>query len=1257
MKKQHKFLTILLIIVLCVTLLSTLIACTKDNTNTEEVKDSSEFIANGNFEVTTSDIFPKVPGSWTGSAGSTSSGNETETDDDALVAGVIDTTDEIYEKNKKTWNRLANPGAVAKTDSNILMIYNKKNNSYKYTSSSFNLDANKIFRIDISVKTVNIPADSYGAYIKIGNDAFIEFERIKTNGAWLTYSAMIRTSNISSNSLNVVLSNGKDGKKDNNLSQGYVFFDNVVVTEVTGTENGDTAEQKFEKFNESATQKKDDLILGDYSFKNISGSSNPYSARKWTGISSSGSDGETAPTGSVYLEKGIVDKNAKGVPEIANDVSPKGKDSKFLMIYNKKPTAYGYRTDNKIKITASDSEYYKLTVWVYTKEIKSTNGAYIRLKTSTDKDEQIFSLNGIISDKEWTPVEIIIKPDARRSKEIYLQLGLGTGGKNDTAENEQGVAFFDEISLTNATSQDYNDAVAEKRAVDLKSTINGANLIQDADIYTKSNYVEGKYNKNDGITARGELNISNKEITITNNTPTITRYKYNVPFKIAPYNNYRLSLNIKTDIYDDNKGVDIKLYKKVDSTGTKDIELTSITNFNLENVDENKQDNGYVEFVFLIQGDLKEETEVYFEVIMGSGTNLTPDTLVKGSVSMKNFELYNINFSDYNSESGDYVKKHSFKEDGSRTISNGEFNLIDISATKTQYEKMDEEFDEENFLIDNNTKGIFGLPESWTSSSKDEMTKIYAGIFDTENASQKSKLGITGSIPKIPNVGNEKNNTLAISTNKAGSQADKPWGFTSPSISLSKGKYYELSVWMYLVDGTATINVKSASKTNIASFTVNSTTTTQWVEYKFYINAGFDNSTIYLELKVGDNNEDSTAEGIVLFDTVNIIDTLTAEDFEFFKKEIDSSNNTMQAITLSTITFDNATASSDASTLDTPDGWTGSHADSDAPSGEHKSIAGVYNRLHGNLNWFGGEYEDGKSNKPITEEKIASIMDSAPYLKIEDDEDKEEINGINSGVNNNNVLVIHNNAASEYTYTTTLADDSLTQNKYYEISLYVLTYKLASDQNAKIKLKLHNTTYEFSKNDARGIKVNTNTSTSEKWVRYSFFISTKENADIDKVELSVSLGASGKDNYVSGYLFVDNISISEISETRFEAKVPENKFPATSEEEADFKFDKAYSSTNHRIVFTAEELKKDEEVEEEKKETDPYLWLYITSGVIGGLIIIVVAVFLFRRFNLFEKFTKKSNYGEKGNESYNRNRVEANKANAQKRDINKKHQD
>lgn len=1275
MKKQHKFLTILLIIVLCVTMLTALIACDKPNESTGEVKDTSKIISNGNFEVTTSDTFPKTPGSWTASAGSTTSGNETDTDEKALVSGVIDTEQSVYDKNKKTWGRLKNPGKAPNTnDNNILMIYNKVDNSYKYTSSNFTLEANKYYQIDISIKTAELIG--WGAYIKIGGDAFVEFPEINTNNEWLTYSAMIKTSNTASNSLNVVLSNGKDGKKDNKLSNGYAFFDNIVVTEVVNDKDGLTKEEKYKNFkNESetdVTKGVNDLTYGDTSFINVSGSKNPFTARKWTGVSSSGDDGETAPTGSDYMERGIVDITLGDIPTAATDL-PKldiNKDNKVLMISNKQKTAYAYRSDNKIKIESGDNKYYKITVNILTKVEDTTKGAYLMIKSTTDKAESIQTISNINTNGQWEQRSIIVKADKKRSKEIYLQLGLGTGGKGDTLNNVEGSAFFDEISIQEVNADNLTTDEINGAAI-LESTIGSEITITDDPTHA-NNYSDGYYSKYDGIpdgyrgskSDNGSDNKSNGVITIKNDYNGITRFIYNGKIAIEANNHYRLSFKVKTDLIHEDKGIDIKFYKKNNASignNRQDVEVTNstITKFNSANVDEiNIDGEGYTEFTFLFQGELNKTTYVYFEIIMGSGTNLTPDTLVKGSVSLKDFELYKVHYADYSSESGTYVKKNSFKEENDTTITNANFNQIDVSATKTQYEsehkddsnEADRKFDEEEFLNQKedgtgNSKGIFGLPLNWTTSSKDVLKNLYAGVFNVNNSTQKSFLDVTGNITDGLPTGIKDGNTnvLAISTKRAdNNKIGTDWGFTSPSISLSKGKYYQLSVWARTTEAsTARINLLSSSKTVLETLEVQAPTQ-GWREYIFYINAGFDNSTVYLELKLGNNDNESEVFGTVFFDRPTLVE-LTEEKYEEAEK-IDNNEKAYKiATTFSTITFDNVTSNSEDETLDSADGWTGSHADTDAPTGDGKSIAGVYNRNHSNRNWF-GKGLNGEGDEPILPSTLDEIMNSV----VDKDGNKEM-------EKNNNILVINNNVASEYTYSTTLAENSLTAEKYYEISLWVLTYDVAENQTAKLQLKLHNSTYTFDKDDTRGINVNT----GSQWRKYSYFISTEENADIDNVELSISLGTSGKDNYVKGYLFVDNVSISEIDEERFNEQVPVEMFPTTSEEAEKLEYTdevKKVTSVNQRIVFTADDLNKDPEEETEKK-VDPLLWLYITSGIIGGLIIIVAIIFVLKKFNIFAKFSKKTNFNEKGSETYNRNRVDANKSNAQNRDINKKHQD
>ena len=1241
MKTKHKFLSVLLVVLLCVTLCFSLIACDNNTGDNGEVTDSSKYIPNGNFEVTTSDNFPKTPGSWTGSAGSTSSNNETPVDEKSLKSGVIDTNDSVYDKNKKNWDRLKNPYTGNGKDSNILMIYNRKDNSYKYTSGSFSLDANKYYKLTFDVRTDNM--EGYGAYVAITGDTMVEFPSINTKGTWVTYTTYIKTSNIDSNSLSVTVSNGRGGKNDGKLSKGYAFFDNFVVTEL---ENGD----EYNDAKEDQLIKKTDMTLGDPNFTNISGTENLYSARMWTGISSVGSDGESAPTGSDYLERGIIDFNEGGVPTVADDVKDalqkrEGvKDQRVLMINNIKPTAYSYRTDNRIRLESSQDEWYKLSFWLYTKDLKGDVGAYIKLKSSTDKDEEIYKVENLTSNDKWTQISIYIKPDAMRNKDVYLELGLGKGGKNDTESLVSGQAFFDDITLEKvAESSVPSDGNKYEFPAPSSEDFIGAEGLN------TQKYSHAKYDK-DGFTenARGVLSnvvpapedkpfdsVDNL-LKIENKQPTITKYKYNTPFSIEQNKYYRLSIWVKTDLINDKQGINVSLYKVAKNESGKPIAddeaVTTFENINTKVINKNTTNsyNGYTELVFLIEGNYYESTQLYYQIDMGNGTNLTPNSLVQGSVYIADVSLNPISYADYNSESGTYVKKYSVKSQ-SNSIDNATFDNIDLDNTK----KYNKDFDENDFL-NGNTKGVFGTPKSWSFTSSDELDKLNAGVFNVNNTQQLTALGFADSEDALKGMPSQikknNNNVLAISTKAT--ILRNSWGFTSSSISLSKNKYYEVSVWAYCLSGKASISLKSSNKSVMEKFVINQND--GWTEYKFYVNTGFDDFSAYLELALGDpEGQNTDITGKVLFDLPKITE-ITEDMYNSLKDE----TATSKKLTFTTTTFDNVTKSEDDESLDTPVNWSGAHNDSDAPSGLTKSIAGVYNRDHGNRNLF--KDKDGKET--ITEEELINIMNSVP-----NPDGKEGT----QGETNTNILVINNNEASEYEYKTTLADNSLVAESFYEVSLYVLTHNVPDNQHATIRLKLHNDVFEFSLNDKRGINVNT----KDKWTKYSFYIMTGEKADIDNVELSVSLGRSGEENFVSGYLFVDDVTIKKIDEKTFNEKAPADKFPTDEQSDNDFVFDKEISSTTHRIEFEESDLNNPPEEEDENK-ADPLLWLYITSGIIGGLVIIAVIVVLFRKFHVIEKlFPKKNPNGEKGKESYNRDNVNANKSTTSSKSVNEKHKD
>ena len=1262
MKNNKKFLSILLVVALCVTMVFSLIACTpKTPDEKDPVSDEGKYISNGNFENISSEegIFPMTPSSWSNSAGSTSSDNETPVDSKSLVSGVIDTNDDIYNSNKKDWDRLGNPGAIG-ADPNILMIYNRKSNSYKYTSNSFSLDANKYFKVQVSVRTDNV--EGSGGYVSIGGDTLVEFENIDTKGEWITYTAMLQTSNIASNSLTITASNGRLGKNDGSLSQGYMFIDNVVVTEAT-------ADQYNTSTDDSNANRKASLLYGDASFENISGAENPYSTKKWSGVSSVGEDGETAPTGSDHLERGVVDTNSTtALPDSANNITAmENFDTRFLMIDNKKPTAYGYRSDSKIRFTASDKSLYKLSFWIRTEGVEAGKGAYIKVASSTSKDEDpIIEYNNINTDGKWAQVSVYLQPDTLRYKDLYVEVGLGTGGKNDKDLLVKGTAFFDEMTLE--TIDSLPDGITT--GSDNYGTVK-ADPIEEVltHQYDEKSYSHAEYDKDSGITDRGTFktlditdpstwdtsygafpNAPNDKITtlmgFNNANPTITSFKYTPELvndkselTLQQKHYYRLSMWVKTDIVNKNAGLNIQLYKKAEDSSKEDELLTAVDGFNTKKLSEDAQAtyNGYTEIAFLIESDIVESNDIYFQFQLGSGTQFTGASHVEGSAYIAGISMSTIKFADYNSESGDYVKKHSFRTSGG-TIANGEFNNIDIANTEKNYNKINEEakieFKEKDFL-DQNTAGVFGLPKDWTFTSSDELKHLNAGVLDVKNTAQLASLGYPADFDIFKNLPEyekkDNTNVLAIHNNSEivtedGEEARKTWGFTSPSISLTKNTFYEISVYAYVKDGNASINLKNSSKSVISNFELG--VTDGWQEFKFFVETGFDDFTSYLELAIGPNTT-NLKDNSVLFDLPKI----TKISEESYEKGVDIANDeaslvNYNAITFTTTNFDNYTATEEDFTFSTPANWSGSHADSDAPNGKHKSIAGIFTQGHSNRNWLGGD-DTSDPNNVIDDSTLTDIIESVPNINGQGTE----------GATNNNILVINNHEASEYKFSTTLANNSLVEESYYEISIMIRTYQLSEGNTAKIQLKLHNDIFEFSLNEDRGISVN-----HDSWKKYSFYIRTGKDATIDDVELSIQLGSKGKDNYVSGYLFADNITINKITEEIYDAKAPEAAFTEGA-------YNTAITSNTHRVFFEKDDLRTPDP--EPESEADPLLWLYISSGILGVLLIIAMIVVFFKKFKLIEKMFPKKDINKKGSESYNRNNVDANKSSTFTKDVNK----
>ena len=324
---------------------------------------------------------------------------------------------------------------------------------------------------------------------------------------------------------------------------------------------------------------------------------------------------------------------------------------------------------------------------------------------------------------------------------------------------------------------------------------------------------------------------------------------------------------------------------------------------------------------------------------------------------------------------------------------------------------------------------------------------------------------------------------------------------------------------------------------------------------------------------------------------------------------------------------------------------------------------------------------------------IAGVIDKnrTDFSDIGLDTDKPEDLAVYNAIFNNSetnigdrVLVIYNKDNTSYAYTSNSA--TISSGKYYKISIWVLTYKLASTSKvdeyfrptATITLKANNKTYEFgrrlnSESEDYDKSRIVNTSTYEdgvekigKWTEYAFYIYAEKDISSTTATLSVGLGFNTEDYRMSGYVFVDNFSVDEIDEADFIARKDQygedasgnyykdgdnyvqitdanysgTRYKLLSDSEV-AKLDNSLNSQlksdedakqNFRIVFTSDDSNAEPEDNDTNTGDEPkknyIMWLYISIGAVSGVIVIIVVIYLIKKFA--PKRKKKLVKGNKG---------------------------
>ena len=729
-------------------------------------------------------------------------------------------------------------------------------------------------------------------------------------------------------------------------------------------------------------------------------------------------------------------------------------------------------------------------------------------------------------------------------------------------------------------------------------------------------------------------------------------------FTLTQNNCYRISIWLKTE--NASSGIRVSLI----NADTDEV-LKSSSVINSDDVD-NEYNNGWIDYSFNIRGYSDKAINAALLLEYGYGTRWNASTLNSGAGYFANASVVNIPLSTYTtlSSSTTYSTSQSYETtESSKTISNGSFNLYDLSKTEG--------------MVDGNLSTDVGYAKNWTLNDN-KISDIKAGIIKFNSADGLAFTVNAGSqianlITAYPLLNTLGNTTASIYDSWlipnggpsalliANTHATDKYavGYESDSISLSANSYYKISVYAYAEAGVQ-YSIYLDSENTVTNFfdeapaikTV--TSSSGWTEYVFYIEVGLNSVSLNLDLWLGANadifsfanEDDAKTLGYVVFDSA-VCSAINAEEFT----AVTQSENTRKMSFL-TDGFDAPSTNAESkSTLSTATGWTGAAGENCVKANTKTGIyyySGIYGdyeisdlfgiNLTGTINLVSGTHYKNASlasdyilisdttGKLYSDSACTNLADNGIYYKkseseiitlatTTDEEDnsvlaKYELNTEEREAsfieyaklathNGKYALAINNIAESSYYYTS--SSYTLTKESTYKISVFVKTDMLDEGKGAFVKLTASGLDYADSKKTFSKIA-------DSDWTEYCFYIKT---ADTDLSGITISLGLGEVDDEdnptltTKGYALFDDFKIEKISETVYDAAVEGNSLIKLEAKDSD--------------ISIGDDDTTDDETEYKPDLT--YLWWMIPTIILAVAVIIVIVVFLVRKFK--EKHPKK----------------------------------
>lgn len=380
-------------------------------------------------------------------------------------------------------------------------------------------------------------------------------------------------------------------------------------------------------------------------------------------------------------------------------------------------------------------------------------------------------------------------------------------------------------------------------------------------------------------------------------------------------------------------------------------------------------------------------------------------------------------------------------------------------------------------------------PSDWTSKVVFD-NEIQSGIINTKDTSMISRI----INPTSGNKYSNNNNILMIGNNGKNTQT-----FTSSGFTLEANKYYKLvfKVQTQSLTNGATAGVKLYTSTMTIKELMYIESNNVWTTYTILIRTGENSYNCNVELSLGYKNAGS---GYAFFDDVII----TESSLSTYNADL---KDNQYRVDLKVENFTN-----------TPD----------------KSIDNIY------------------STNSLTATNKSNTASSSIITGAVSTTDSNAFTGKLAGIENpmlpsgkdGNVLLIHSIEDCYYYYTTN-QKFSLTQDKFYKISIWVKTNNLTQLDDSKVETSTKGEYYPLGATISLTSinKTFSGINTNNEWKEYTFYINATDSAE---VQVLLSLGSENA--YTSGTVFFSSVSVESIESNTYydsikileDADAPEN---------------------------------------------------------------------------------------------------------------------